>query len=280
MASTYAELYSDFQDTVKLYVEKLDATEVLFMRLLTRGVQIFQRETEYIEKNLRISQDANGDYNVPADMMRYIELRLIPKATTNADLKTVLNNNTSTLVQLFSPTQFFEIRNGKVDGWRKVHYQHMVHRDPDKAVILGTIFDNKFLLYPESTTDDLFIRYIPDIPSFSRSGDWMLADDLTAAPPVYNSWFPFDDQLPNVGPGGRTLTRFSYQFTTKTLHPSIVAYEQTFVEFALAQFIRSKGNANFRTFLDNFNLDIEKAKINKPTLFQEGDPYYMFAPFS
>ena len=44
--STFRELYSDFQDTAKLYTEKMDNTEVTFMRLITRAAQEFQLETE------------------------------------------------------------------------------------------------------------------------------------------------------------------------------------------------------------------------------------------
>ena len=45
MASTFLELYSDFQDEVKLYTEKLDVTELSFMRRFTKGIQAFQQET-------------------------------------------------------------------------------------------------------------------------------------------------------------------------------------------------------------------------------------------
>ena len=78
MASTFAELYSDFQDRVKAYVEKLDITEYSFMRMLTQGIQKFQRETEYAEKVVKIQKEVNGNrevFIVPNDMIRPIDVR-------------------------------------------------------------------------------------------------------------------------------------------------------------------------------------------------------------
>lgn len=78
--STFRELYSDFQDTAKLYTEKMDNTEVTFMRLITRAAQEFQLETEYLQKiaTLNPQTDVNGNivgYAVPNDLIRIVELR-------------------------------------------------------------------------------------------------------------------------------------------------------------------------------------------------------------
>jgi len=277
MSSTFMEMYSDFQDTAKLYVEKLDVTEVAFMRFLTRGIQIFQLDTEYVEKNVRLTPDANGDVYVPEDLKRYIEIKAIKTAVTNTDLLNVLNSNESYHVTFLSPTQYFRARNVEVDGKMKVPYPNIWLRQPGKTNYIATIWDMKILTYPE-WKEDFYFRYIPDLKAFGNNQYWTQADDLTTAPPTYNSWYPLDEVLAGV-PGG-PMTRFFYQFSTKRLHPFLQQYEQAFIEYALSQFIRAKGNANYRVFMDTFLMDVERAKRNKPTLFQEGDPYYMYAPFS
>lgn len=278
MASTYAELFSDFQDTVKLYVEKLDVTEKGFMRLISRGLQLFQRETEYIEKNLRITPNADGSYTIPDDFMRYIEIRAIPSSTTDADLQSVINSNSSSLVTLYDPKQYFNARNDFEDNYKKIPYPNIVHRRTDKTVYMGTIFENKILIHP-GYNQDLYLRYIPNIPSFARTGIWITPDTTTGIPPVttYNSWFPVNQML-NIN--GQPITRFMYMFTTAQLPLLVNQYEQAILDYAIGRYIKAKGNSNYVVYINDFNSEVQSAKINKPTMFKQGHTYYMYAPFS
>ena len=77
MASTFLELYSDFQDEVKLYTEKLDVTELSFMRRFTKGIQAFQQETEYVEFRDILNRHDDGTYKLPYEYKRIVKIEAV-----------------------------------------------------------------------------------------------------------------------------------------------------------------------------------------------------------
>jgi len=64
----YRELYSRFRDSIKVYTEKLDVSEMGFMALLTEGVHIFQREVGIWEKTVVLHR-IGGKFYVPSDLL-------------------------------------------------------------------------------------------------------------------------------------------------------------------------------------------------------------------
>jgi hypothetical protein len=64
----YRELYSRFKDSIKVYTEKLDVSEMGFMALLTEGMHVFQRETGIWDKYIVLHR-ISGKFYVPSDLM-------------------------------------------------------------------------------------------------------------------------------------------------------------------------------------------------------------------
>jgi hypothetical protein len=256
MASTFAELYGDYQDTAKVYTEKLDVTPVTFMRQLTRGMQIFQRETEYVERVVVLSKAAGEPFwVVPQDMLRAVELReyindetrpLIfqsyPQLSRNIEVNRSLHNNVPTTHDLRGTNQA-----GR-GGWTS---------ETKRASIYG----REIYMYPGYSGTLIDLYYIPDILAFTQPANPVTAADQWAA------WFPIE-------------TNFNPLFITARITPSLAPYESAFVDFALASFIKSKGSPNYQIYEQSFYQHIERAKLNKPQYYRQGAADYFLAPYS
>jgi len=256
MASTFSELYSDFQDSARTYTEQMNLTPLMFMRLFTRGMQKFQFITEYIQSYARISKAATQPFfTVPEDMLRPIIVR---------DTRGI---------QLLS--QEFEQFELNYDVWEggyletptkyNIRLEHLNEMNRDDAYTgmvpeptrLYTIYNRALYVHPffpmNDTAFDLW--YIPDIHAISTNS------------PQWAAWFPME-------------TQFDIMFRTSRVHPDFAPFEDSFVNFALGRFLRAKGSPNYRVFEKMFEEEAMQAKLLKPQLRTEGfRPYYM-APYS
>ena len=260
--STYAELYDDFKDKIKWYTEKLDVTPFSFMRTFTEGVSNFQRETRYVENMVDILPDINGDFTIPDDYLYQVELRDI--------------NNKPILI--LDPLQFQRI----CDQWSTnrietpVNYSYRISnrlvsgnsfapfRDPDwldnvkgGLARFATIYQRKLKWFPVHLQGDTKFTfwYIPELQVISRSASqWV-------------NWFPHD-------------ANFEPLFYTQQLYPSLIPYEKGFVSYAVWKWLQSQGNVNYKVFENEYNVELARAKENKPIYYQEGVSVYNMAPHS
>lgn len=257
MASTFAELFSDFQDLSKNYTEKLDVTELSFMRYFTRGIQEFQKQTEYVEKTWIVQRGVDPDpaiFIVPDDMLRIVDVRAVTSSSTGLD---------ESIFLLQDYTQFKRNQDKWVNGYLETPTDYGL-RIRNKATASGryrdqipiaTIWRRELLTFPEYTGDELSIWYIPDLHAISEtSSQW-------------TPWYPY-------------ATNFMTNFTTMKVTPELAMFEQTFLDYALSMFIKSKGSANYKVYEQSFQQSVEWAKVNKPILYREGVADYMFAPYS
>lgn len=250
--SLFCEMFSDFQDMAKQYTEKLDVTELSFMRTLTRGIQEFQRETELVEMTVDINrqQPPLAPFMCPNNMIRPLDLRAIDPVdgtTTQVFLSQSLNQmkrNTDKVLDGFleTPTDY-EMRIKSIPGNRTINGDN---------VSLYTIHGREIITFPSFTGNTLRMWYIPDLRAIS------------AAHPEWASWFPIN-------------TNFMPQFTTQVLNASLAPFEQAFIDYALAQFIKGKGSKNYLVFEQNFQTAIGRAIETKPVYFKQGASDYMFA---
>lgn len=230
MASTYSELYSDYLDNIKQYAEKLDVTPMSFMRAVTRATQLFQRETEIIETSYTINIDANKDFVLPTDVLRIIEV-----------------SDVNNVVMLFNEaTQFtrnIEQMTTTGLGEGVTIASHFTSIDPENPKRLVTVHNRKLYISGFTTGDTkLNIRYIPDIPAFSKNVA------------LWSAWFVNEDS-------------FETEFDKDSILPGLSHYENAMVDMATAYFIKSQGNANFKVYEQSFWAEVQKAKDNKATYF-------------
>lgn len=257
MASTFAELFSDFQDQVKIYTEKLDLTEFAFMRLFTKAMQVFQRETEYVQKYVDVPYNVTDEvFYVPDDMLRPIEVKDVDGYTFVWQEYTQYTRN----LELYA--------DGYIDTPVNYTIRMPQYRNGNLARYI-TQYNRQFHIYPENrytgTADDtLYLWYIPDLhPISQNSSQWNYNDTL--GNPA--GWFPHD-------------TRFDMMFRTTSVNNSLAPYEDAFLNHAIAMFIRSQGSANYRVFEKTFWDEVERAKWNKPVLFREAVRPYYLAPYN
>jgi len=245
MPSTFAEIYGDYTDAIKIYTEKLDVTPLSFMRFYTRGIQLFQRETHYVERWVTIPYDTvNQRFDVPNDMLLCVEVK-------DSDGNTMLINEY---------TQ--HARNVELYGLGYVETPTDYSMRLAETARIVTIWQRVFNFYPAypvdpaSTTATLIVHYIPDMDAISRVG------------PQWAAWYPID-------------TNFDGQFRTTTLNATFAPYEYAFLQFAIAQFLKSQAMIEHaKMYEQDFLREIERAKMNKPVLFHEAVRPYMMSPYS
>lgn len=259
MASSFSELYSDYLDKIKGYVEQLDVTPQQFMRELTRGMQKFQRETEYVESRIQITA-TNGEFLIPQDTLRILEVRdengeyilgqSYDQFVRNIDRwpRGYLETPTDfTLRTLRSPKAIIPLPNRQlsiIDKMADIAQQR-----------IWTAVVGRIIVYPNYTGTVLNVLYIPDIHAFSKNS------------PQWAAWFP-------------ESTNFDNLFNTAVINPILSPYEDCFVKYAIMEFIRSKGSANYKVFEKEFWDEVNRARINKPSYFHEAVSDYFFAPYS
>ncbi len=238
MATRFVELYADFQDQIDIYVPKLKVSELLFMRLLSRGAQIFQRETKLIEAKLELLRNANGVFQLPEDILEIKEIR----------------DKDSNPEQWLRAVD--EIKAGRPSVAQHYSYgigDYYFHSFPvERLVPLGTevpiasVYSRILHIYPDDSAKypSLWLWYIIDLQPISESS------------PQWAAWQPFD-------------VNFETMFRGATINPVLSPYQDALVAFAIAEYLKSKGSVNYQVFEQKFWLEIERAKLNKPEYYQE-----------
>ena len=267
MASTFAELYSDFKDSVKIYTEKMDVTELEFMRFLTRGMQVFQRDTEYIEAYAEITKGTDGFF-IPDDMIRPVVLKDI--------------NGYTLLQQNFK--QYTRNLEKWTDGYLETPTDYSMRMQSylaEQANLRATndgmdystsrlysIYNREIFMYPDYSDVTIYMWYIPDVHAISiNSSQWSTWDSTTKTFATPYLWYPID-------------TQFTDMFTTRGINVLLAPFEEAFLDYAIAKFLKSQGSANYKVFEQSFKETEQWAKENKPQKFHEGVGEYMFAPYS
>ncbi len=244
--STLRELYDDFTAAIRLYTEHLPVTEIVFLRYLSRGLQLFQRETELAEATLAISRDANGDFTLPEWTARLVQVQ-------DKDNVELLIQDYRQLERTRHVTSN-RIPDTPLNYGRRVRY-------PGEGISgyasarLVTQYNRRLLLFPDLGDTVLRLYFIPAVQPFSSAG------------PQWTDFFPL-------------ASNFKAQFDTRRLAAEFHDYEKAMMDYAVAEFIKSAGNANYRVYEQSFWEEVERAKINKPVLFREGVADYFMSPYS
>ena len=268
MASTFLELYSDIQNEVKLYTEKLDVTELDFMRRLTKGIQKFQNETEYVEFRDVLNRHPDGFYRLPYDYKRIVKIEAVGDERIQFEMGSFLQLNDS--IER-NNSGFIEKRpnveiNRRYSGERTIEYS----------------LHGREFFFDTRLPQDMRLRifYIPDLSPISVASTlWSQADDTTVTPTIFRNWFPVD-QLITDPVNGQQITRLMYMMGNHRMLAPLGQYEEAIWNYAVATYIRSKGSINYQVYEKNFYDGIKAAKENKPELFMNGVSDYNYSIWS
>ncbi|MEM1966531.1 MAG: hypothetical protein QXO86_01475 [Nitrososphaerota archaeon] len=254
--STFRELYDDFRAEVLLYVERAEVTEFVFMRYLTRGIQIFQRRTEYVVGTgmPQLHPNASGAnalvWQVPADMLRAIEVFYTPTGDPTDAIRCVLqeydqfiaNVTRDPIGRLETPVDYSYWHDGRLK-WISGNYAP-----------LATIYADELHIYPPQTSGSIILRYVPDLHAIS------------SASPQWAPWFPLS-------------ANFIPLFNSAHINPRLAPYERTFVAYSLSIYLRSKGAESFLVYEREFEQGVQEAILNKASYFREAQLDYAMAPW-
>ena len=248
MASTFQEMYSDYIDQIKTYTQKLDVTEISFMRNFTRGIQKFQRDADYIEKKIVLNPDGTRDiFAMPNDFRFPIEIKDV--------------NGLTLISQDFE--QFNRTQEINADGYYDTQglYSERLQSSSSSEEGLARMYtmfngtrSQELALEDFNRTLDtsISVYYLPDIATFSYSA------------PEWAAW--------------QGDTNFNTQFNTGTvgsnIHHLLSPFEDLFLTYAVMKYLQSRGHVNYKVFEQEFRMGVKEAIINKPNYFENGQLRY------
>jgi hypothetical protein len=250
MASNYFELYSDFTDQIKQYTEKLDVTEKSFMRMFSRGMQKFQRDTKLVSVKRTINRNPTfGLLYVPSDLLEIIEIKDV-------------NNFTLLLQDMDQYNRYVE---KYTDGFTRTPDDYSIRLKPEyrtensRVITIDYNTPRAFKIFPSIDTDEtvvdalIYLWYYPDLQAFSvNSAQWA-------------TWFTDEDA-------------FWDNFNTFGLTPLLAPYEDAILDYAIAKYLQGNVVANYKIFEARYKEEVQNAIINKPVLMRERGRDYFCAP--
>lgn len=268
MASTYFELYSDFQDKVKLYHKSATVTERSFMRYLTEAMQDFQKRTKIVETEKQLF--AQSKFDLGDDVLEIIEVCdendnkffSMDYAQFRTELEK-LGQDISSIADspvtaipvgfLFQPGNRAETID-KYDAGR--HPPPTGNTQYGQHTRIFCISYNRILFYPNRDDQILELRYIPDLHTFSsRSTQW-------------KAWFDNNGE------------NFEQLFKERGLWGTISQYESAILQKAIAGYVGAQLNNEQAYFaLNEYKSAINLATDNKISTYTFGVTPYSISPF-
>jgi hypothetical protein len=226
---------------------------------------MFQRETNYVETIVSIPRATTGTpavnapwFQAPTDILEVIEV-------TDKNGYTLVSNSYIQFrrnQEVWSPNYWTStpaVYEYRLSGRNSGNIQDRSGRTwrpmADHQARLFTILDNRLIVHPDDITETaLTMAYIPDLSAISSMS------------PAWNLWFPSSNFMP--------------LFISTGMMTELRPYEYGILNFAIAEFIRKQGSANFKFYEDIYRQEIQRAINNKPTLAKEMSRDYFFAPWS
>lgn len=268
MPSTYLELYSDFQEEVKLYHQNATFSERSFMRRITRAASEFQKRTKIVETS-KVLYNANNFY-IGDDVMQIVEICdqndnnflsmeysqfRTALERLGQDIPTTVDVNGRTVVPI---GKIFLKGNKEETGY---YFDQVRHPPPTGDTQFGqhtrwfTLYEGSILIYPDRGDDWLQMRYIPDIhPYGSNSSQW-------------TAWFDNNE------------AKFEEYFKNHGLWGELSKYEEAILKKAVGGFIGAQLDKEQKYMaMNEFKSAVNLATDNKPQLYKIGVATYHVSP--
>lgn len=261
MASTYAELYSDFQSEVALYHEHAAVTDRGFMRVFTKVAQEFQKITKVVESEKQLFRDNN--FYLGNDVLEIIEIAdennnnffiMEYKQYTN-ELEYLGGTNNSAL-QINSLTQPGN-RAETVDKFDlSRHPPETNDSQYGRHTRIATVTYNSVIFTPDRGDAILELRYIPDLHAFSKNS------------PQWTAWFDNDG------------ADFLQLFTERGLGDEISPFEDAILQKAVSKYLFAYLDKDkSKAMQAQYDRAIETTLANKRQLYSFGMAQYSISPY-
>lgn len=255
-ASSWKELYSDFQSGVREFTARLPITESQFMRDITRGISEFQKQTKIIQREKTID----------------VENEVFPLGDDVSTIILVRDKHGSDLLSQ-SPEQLsrtMDNRNiGLNDAGRQFSYR--ITRDPGRYV--DTRYNpirNGWIGFPNSVR--YYTRYANNIEIAPFS-----SDDTEITIRYILNYHPFSS-LSSQWAAWQNSDQFLTLFGTTGVPDEFSAWELAFLSFVRYEHYLRVGNALFAEEKKNFDTEVQRAILSKQQHFEQGQSEYNISP--
>lgn len=270
--SLFVELYSDFQEEVKLYHPDAVFNAKVFMRYLTRAARDFQRKTKVMENKKEVYAD--NEFFLGGDILQIIE---VTDSENNA-LLPMEYKQARHEIQMSAPdvqglTEVFYADVNMVSWRRKINRsENVMQNDLGKIppptgdeswgqhTRIFTVAANRLVVYPETlngVTDDFFnVYYYEDVIPFSANEE------------AWKQWFIGDEE-------------FTLCFENTGFNAPLSQYEDTILSKAVSEFLKARLDKDqYYIRLKEYEKSVAFVIDNKPTLFRGGVAMYNLSPNS
>lgn len=259
--STYAELYSDFKDEVILYYEHAVVTDRMFMRLITKAAQEFQKITHIVETEKQLFRADN--FYVGDDVLEIIELtdennnRLF--SMDYSQFRSELEKLGQDIFTIY-PNELPTPPGNRAETIDKYDLSRHPPATGDsrygRHTRIFTIVTEGVLVYPDRGDEILELRYYPDIHAYSsRSSQW-------------TAWFD------NNG------ADFEQLFNERGFGAQLSPYEDAFLQRAVSRFVGARlDKYQAKAKQDEYDRAIQIATTNKRQLYKFGMSQYSISPY-
>jgi hypothetical protein len=268
--STFIELYSDFQEEVKLYHPDATVSDRMFMRYLTRAARNFQRMTKVVENKKTIYAD--NEFFLGNDILQIIEITdednnpLMPMEYKQARHEVQLSGQA---VQGVNETY---AANVSLMHWRRRHNraENVAQNDLGKVppptgdeswgqhTRVFTVAANRVVVYPDTlngVADELLqVYYYEDVLPYSSQEE------------VWKQWFLGDEE-------------FALLFQNTGFNAPLSQYEDTILKGSTIAFLAARlDNDRLSHLQREYKEEVQYIIENKPTLFRGGVAMYNLTP--
>lgn len=266
--STFIELFSDFQEEVKLYYPDATVSYRMFMRRISRAAQDFQRQAKVVENKKEIY--ANNEFFLGNDVLEIIEI-------TDED------NNPLLPMEYKQARHEIQVSGPNVNGITDNYYvgPNLAKRRINRAENVAshdlgkippptgdenwgqhtrvfTVAANRVVVYPETLNGEndylLNVYYYEDIAPFSSQEE------------AWKKWFLNDES-------------FNLMFQNTGFNDPLQQYESIILMKATIEFLRSRLDKDQLSALQReYKNELQSVIENKPTLFRGGVAMYNLSP--
>ena len=260
MGSTYAELFAEFNDDIKSYTEKLDVTELSFMRTLSQGMKLFQRGTKLLEKAVNVTKALSVPYyTLPVDTY---QIKMINEINSDG-------TEGATIVMQDLSQQYHNMQTNSYgygstprNNDLPLHNGYNFYTNNKVRSRTFSIYNRNIVIEPDYP-DSIAIYYYLDFPAFSQPDSGV--DDIFN---YWKDWYPINS------------ANFATQFVSQRMPYDIAPYEKGILSYAVSEYLKRKNSQNFIYYKSEFEQEIQYAKDNKQCYHTEMYVDYNISPYS
>jgi hypothetical protein len=244
---TYRELFDDWRMAILNYTERATITPLYFMRLLTRGMSIFQRTTYIVREGIILDRaDDKQPFYVPFQLHDILQLQDNYGNTIVRSTVESLNVN-GNLTGLRHPTPIFP------NQYNRTYIERGFGPNTPR---MFAFFNDKVILLPDRGDKLLYCLAVPVFAPIAETEE------------QWKEWFADEYS-------------FEEKMNSEAIHPLFATYSEGLTGYAISEHLMYNGGIEVASaYKIRYEQERERAKLDALAPSGSRAMEYRFAPFS